>query len=180
MSLPLSVPQRHSIWLCPEPDVVRSFDAEIATLSARAGTDPFEPHVTLLGDLATAPDATLEACRTHIASLGPIRAEVSGVTQTNAYYMALFLDVAVSPAIDGARMAIEHDLGEVSGEPLRPHLSLAYGLVPEALTPAEKRRLQERFSGLCFALSHVTLVSAAKGVPVSDWRVLCSIPLASH
>lgn len=153
------------------------FEAEISKLSARAGKDAFAPHVTLLGDLATAPGTTLSVCRTHFFKFGPIRAEVAGLTKTNAYYMSVFLDLTLFPGIDDALARVQHDLGEIPDLSLRPHLSLAYGLAPEALTAAETRVLQERFRGMVFELDRIAIVSAARGVPEARWTEICATAL---
>lgn len=119
----------------------------------------------------------MRACRTAFAGLGAVRAEVAGLTKTDAYYMALFLDLTLFPPIDAIRADILRDLGEVAGPPPRPHLSLAYGLSPDALTLAETRALQERFREMEFELDRVAVVAAAKDAPVSTWKEICNASL---
>lgn len=173
----LKIPRRHSVWLCPSPDVAAQLRREIDAFATRSGTDPFEPHVTLLGDLACAPQATLDAGTMFFDDIGAIGAEVSGLTRTSAFFISLFLDVQLDPRVFSCRSAMRSQLGLVADPSFRPHLSLAYGLAPDALTQAEKRVLQEKFSGVAFHLTTLAIVTSGKDVPISDWRILAELPL---
>ena len=176
----LNAPRRHSVWLCPEADIAARLSTEIAKFANRSGTDVFEPHVTMLGDLTCAPQATVEACSHRLGTMDRIRAEVAGLTQTNAFYMSLFLDLHLTPDLAEHRMQIQREVGLVADSSFRPHLSLAYGLAPDALTHSDKRALQERFSGLQFDVTYVAIVASARGVPISDWHVLQRLPLSQN
>lgn len=176
----LNAPRRHSVWLCPEREAAGRLREEIAKFAERSGTEVFEPHVTLLGDLTCAPQTTIDACRDRFGQAGQIRAEVTGLTQTNAFYMSLFIDVHLFPEVFQNRLDVLRDVGLVADPSFRPHLSLAYGLAPDALTQSDKRALQERFSGLEFDLTHMAIVASAKGVPISEWHVLHELPLKQH
>ena len=138
----------------------------------------FEPHVTLLGDLACTPQTTLDVCRTHFGKTGPIAAEVSGLTQTNAFYMSLFFDILLPPSIQTKRSGVLRDVGLVMDASFRPHLSLAYGLPPEALPKSDKRALQEKFSGIEFHLTSLAIVASGQDVPIKEWTTLEELPLA--
>lgn len=174
----LKAAQRHSVWLCPEPATATRLREEILTFSKRSGTGVFEPHVTLLGDLACAPQTTMDACRAHFGQMHAISAEVTGLTQTNAFFMSLFLDVHVDRKIFDTRSALGADLGLVADTPFRPHISLAYGLDPAALAKSEKRTLQERYSGLEFHLTSLAIVRSGRDLQISEWRTLAELRLA--
>jgi 2'-5' RNA ligase len=174
----LNAPRRHSVWLCPEAEIAACLSTEIAKFADLSGTDVFEPHVTLLGDLTCAPQTTIDACSARLGGIEAARAEIAGLTQTNAFYMSLFLDVHLVPNLSEHRLQILRDVGLIANSGFRPHLSLAYGLSPQALTQSDKRALQERFSGLEFDLTHVTIVASARDVPISDWHVLQKLPLS--
>lgn len=176
----LNAPRRHSVWFCPETEIAARLSKEIAKFAGRSGSEIFEPHVTLLGDLTGPPQTTVDTCMARFRQMGPIRAEISGLTQTNAFYMSLFLDVHLVPDVFKHRIGIQRDVGLVPDRSFRPHLSLAYGLAPEDVTQSDKRALQECFSGLEFDLTHMAIVASARGVPISEWHVLQKLPLSQN
>lgn len=165
----------HSIWLCPGGAADAELAAEIAELTRISGTDAFAPHVTLIGDLDGPPARTLELCRRHRPE-GPVTARVTAVSATEAFFMALFLDVEPVPDLSPIRQAIGAVLGRDLPE-YRPHLSLAYGHAPELGGAALHADLAARHVGGRIVLDRLCVVASTRHRPIREWQVLHDIPL---
>jgi 2'-5' RNA ligase len=165
----------HSLWLCPEPAAEALLGGCIADLAAEGGMPAFAPHVTLLGDLQGPPGRTLEACRPLLPAQA-VSASVTGIGRTGNFFMALFLDLALSPDLAGLREALAAHLGVVTG-PFRPHLSLAYGAPPAIADADLAARLALARTGSTMTLDRLCLVASARAVAIDDWRILDCLEL---
>ncbi len=164
----------HSIWLCPEPTAAQPLRTQIAALTGISGTPVFEPHVTLLGDLATSPESCLRICREVFAQTGSVKARVTNVSQTESFFMALFLDLRLAPDLTDVRRRLEQSFGCPSLA-YRPHLSLAYGIGPQPVDRLEK--LADEYTGRDILLDRVAIVASSRHLPMEQWRVLHELPL---
>lgn len=139
----LASAQNLSIWLSPpadHPEHARLQELN-RKLSSRFSAQPFQPHVTLLGDIAISADLTLEDVKTKIgqlaASLPPfeVRTAAGSLTSKDAWnhnvllvvpetveLIQAHLDTAL--AFLGAEEATHTHFPPPTG---RPHLSLLYG-----------------------------------------------------
>ena len=165
----------HSIWLCPGGEAERDLAAEISDLTLISGTDAFAPHVTLIGDLDGPPPRTFDLCRRYRPA-GPVRARVTAVSATDAFFMALFLDVKPLPDLHPMRQAIGAALGRDVPH-FRPHLSLAYGHAPGLGDAALHAGLAGRHVGRQILLDRLCVVASTRHRPIRDWQVLHEIPL---
>jgi 2'-5' RNA ligase len=173
----LSSPQPHSIWLCPEADHFSLLRREIESLSHFSGTAPFDPHVTLIGDLSGAPERTVSACAAHLQHLGPIRAKVRDIAQTDAFFMALFLDLSLTPDLRAARDLLCRLLGAPPAGPFRPHLSLAYGASQSVADAGSLRKLHASYEGAEVPLTRIVVAASSRGLPIAEWRSLKTLEL---
>lgn len=117
-----------SIWLQPTGDTREKLKALIASMTARHGTVPFEPHLTVCGtrDLnAAQSDAAADYVRR--CGLLPITARRLGISHsTTTPFKAVIIDVENTPALRDFRETLRRITG--AGEPEPPHISLLYTL----------------------------------------------------
>lgn len=172
------LPQAHSVWLCPERtahDLLAGHIARLLPLSFGVG---FAPHVTLLGDMQGAPQTTMDACDQMFHDHGPVTATVTGIAQSERFFMSLFLDLALAPDMAEPRQTLQEITGSQGQTPLRAHLSLAYGVRPGALEAADIAALAAVFQGMTFDLDHGVVVLSSQETAIADWRVVHRFALA--
>ncbi|ABG32462.1 hypothetical protein CEP88_04475 [Roseobacter denitrificans] len=165
-------PVPHSVWLCPQIGQGPPLTEEIAAYAQRFGTAVFEPHVTLLGDLRTAPQLTVAACRSLSGRLPKTTACISRVSQTADFFMSLFLDLDITEAVTSARAELASALGMALPQPFRPHLSLAYGLPAGEPGQQALQELSDRLVGQTLTLHELKVVFSAKEIAIEDWRAI--------
>ncbi|MFK7745233.1 MAG: 2'-5' RNA ligase family protein [Roseobacter sp.] len=167
--------QPHSIWLCTQGPLYDQMAADIGRLASAINTDTFAPHVTLLGDLTGSPADTFAACRRVFGAATSIKARVTGIAQTEDFFMSLFLDLDDGGSLRVAREQIAKDLSVKIPEQFRPHISLAYGHT--ALDPQGVCQLNDRYTGQEITLQSVAVVASAKEIPIAQWHILSSMIL---
>lgn len=133
-----------SIWLQPSGEAREKLNALIASLAARHGTVPFDPHLTVCGTRhlsATQSDAAADYVRR--CGLLPITVRKLGISHsTTTPFKAVIVDVENTPALRDFRETLRRITGAPEPEP--PHISLLYTLDERGeRTPwsAEKTRL---------------------------------------
>lgn len=164
-----------SLWLVPDGPEAQAITALIGELSARFGTPPFPPHVTLLGGLAADPETAVVRSRQLSAVLCDLSVRFNGLEHSAEYFRALVARIAPDlPILDARRRAQAAFPSEPMG-PFMPHLSLLYGSLP-----VETRRLladEVRESAPSAIVLRSLDVMSTDGT-ASEWRRLARLPLA--
>ena len=111
------------------------FRAAIARFATLAGTDPFPPHMTLVGEVGVFDrDAVQAAIRGH----GQLSVAFVAVDDEDQRFRCVTLRAAPEPLAE-LRERLLPVMPSGSTDPYRPHLSLLYGDLP----PDERRRIVE-------------------------------------
>jgi 2'-5' RNA ligase len=109
--------------------------------------------------------------------LSPFTVRLGRIDWRADYFRCLYVAVARTPGLLAAQRAA-HDAFDMNPpDPFKPRLSLFYGTLDDEL----ERDLAEATGGtldVSFTATAVQLVSAAPGVPVSQWRTLSEWKLA--
>lgn len=176
-------PPRFSIWLVPSPTQRETLSALIGDLAARYGAVHFSPHVTIVGDYAMPSEAAALAQFEAVAAFftAPLSVPIVGAEQSPAHFRSVYAlcdaSHAALLALHGAcagRLAAETTLHPGA---FMPHLSLAYGVTPEARRVdacAEVRGLLAEIG----ALDLVALQLWDTSLDCARWRLLASVELA--
>ncbi|MBT0958473.1 hypothetical protein IV417_13870 [Alphaproteobacteria bacterium KMM 3653] len=170
------VTEPHSVWLMPQSDVAAQLSALNAELSAAGAGPVFAPHLTLLGDLEGAPEASAAICADLFSGSGVIEGRINAVRTGPAYFMALYAEVPLPEGRLAARAALIQRLERPAAQGFTPHISLAYG--PDA--PAMRHRFEGALEGLVgmrVVFDHLAIARSAKSIPERDWQVLQKIYL---
>jgi 2'-5' RNA ligase len=156
----------YSLWFAPAAgsSVRAVLEREIATQAAKHGSDTFEPHVTLLGDLrCAAGDAPARSAAELFARrTKPFRVSLLGVATGPTFHQCVFLQCANEGALSAAHARMRAICAE-QGVPLgeagaatdappppaayAPHLSLLYSGVGEAERAAAAAEATARLYG---------------------------------
>lgn len=167
----------HSVWLVPGDQTRDRLSTCIDALARRSGAAVFEPHVTLLGDIPGNSARSRDACLQRIKPQGSVVATVTGLVQTNAYFMSLFLDLALDPDLTDLRSDLAKAVGLDHPGTYRPHISLAYGMAQGALDGPELDEIERAFLGTQVALTKAVIVASGQNIPIPDWHSLHEISL---
>ena len=117
----------YSIWLMPSGQVRDELSKTISHLSNQYATPVFQPHVTLLGDLA-GNEAEISSQVQQLASrLRPFQITLTTVDCLPAYFHCLFVRAEETPALAEANQMARLIFHREQDAKFMPHLSLMYG-----------------------------------------------------
>jgi 2'-5' RNA ligase len=178
----------YSLWLLPAGAGRRRLAALIARLARRCGTEPFDPHVTLLGGIALPRGRAIGMMTALAGGLRAFPVRLLEARHEAAFFRCLSLR-ADGPGLRKARAAAVRALDEAAERRpgmvrrnarrtagrFRPHLSLVYGLLPAA----DRRRLAQEIGrrfALTFMARRIALVRT--GGDPRTWRAIAVQRLA--
>ena len=163
-----------SLWIVPPDPLLDALREAVARFAGLTGTPPFEPHVTLLGDLRGSPRGAHPLARELAEAVAPFVVRFEGLAAGDSFFRSVYLRVAPSEELFAARRAAERLFAGQFGagkreEAFEPHLSLAYGAddrTREALL-AEARRLN--LDSRSFPANRITLAHSSSEIPIEQW-----------
>jgi hypothetical protein len=169
-----------SIWLLPEAAQASLLDAIIMALSPHFLTPPFTAHVTLQGDLTLNESAGRALARSLSATRPALELALAGIGSSEAFFRSLYLPLQADAGFDALQAHCARLSATSAGLSPFPHLSLAYGDPREgidrlALAAPHRARLEALGT---LRLDRLVLARSAKDIPIADWQILDSFPLA--
>jgi 2'-5' RNA ligase len=153
------------LWLAPAEPEAAAIRGLIGELSCRLGTEPFDPHVTLLGPAGPAGEELVRHLRT-LAARPALRLPLAGVRGDRTFFRALYAAVEPTPALRALHEEARASIPAPQG-PYLPHLSLAYGRLDAAQVDALSRELAPRLPPE-ITVAHLDAVRTDG--PVRAWR----------
>lgn len=162
-----------SLWMMPPLAVRERLRALIEDLSRRAGTPPFEPHLTLCGVDNTAEGTAIARVQPLATRLAPLPIRLTEIGTTAEYYRCLFARAEPTPVLAAAYHEACHALSQAPGD-FMPHVSLVYG----DLSATDKERLIAvvgRRVEASFTISRLALYDTVGSPP--EWRCVADFPL---
>ena len=166
---------RTSLWIRPKGEAFDRIRHAIRRAHHHDGGLPVDPHVTLLSSCRVVENDARAKLRHLAERVRPFTIRLGRIEGTADYYRALYAVVEPSAELTEARR-IACETFEMTPLPFSPHLSLLYGNFGEARREALVTVLGG-WLGVSFTASAVDLVSAARDVPIADWRTLYEHPL---
>jgi 2'-5' RNA ligase len=161
----------------PGGKVREKLHALIRDLSETYRTPPFEPHITVLGGLASSEDVLVPWAEELASSAGPFEVELDGMGHKEEYYRCLFAKVRETEEL----MELNRRAGEIFGRaddpPFMPHVSLMYS----NMRASRKRRiippLEDELRGVRFRVDSLYLY-LTEGEP-PDWSEAARFPFSA-
>ena len=152
----------------------------MTALAALFGHVPFEPHITVQGDLSVEPRHLVAIAREEANRTSALSWPSFSFGRSDFFYRALFLEFPDTVAFAALAERLTLRTGTSVGCSPFPHLSLAYGhpdpnrepAVAEILARCELKTKDFRFDRLAVVLS-------AQSVPLDRWQILESFTLLS-
>ena len=165
-----------SYWLLPsEEDEILLAD-EGARLGARHGTLLFQPHLTLLGDIARTPVPDRAMTEIIAAASGAFSLPIADILTGLSYFRSFYAAFAPSPELLRLRMETCRLCAAEPGD-FMPHVSLLYGAVEPAAKVASAAEVRTLLKGRVIRFDRVALTNSANDVPIADWRCLETVAL---
>jgi hypothetical protein len=164
----------HSLWFTPRGGAGERFAQMIRSLSQVHQTPRFPPHITLLARVPQAQSQVVELARQLAQDCGLFEIELGEPATTRAYFQSLFIKAHMSKTLVRAHERALQLFGFPSQTGFMPHLSLLYGILPEAEKQIIIASLGRDFP-VRFTAESID-VYLTKGPPEA-WRLIASVPL---
>lgn len=163
-----------SLWWLPPRSVSERLQGIIDALAGRLGTPSFTPHVTVEGGLSDAPEHIAGQLATAPeARLTPLLTPL-GLSTQPSWSRTLVQELEPTPQVIEARTAVCTALGRtILPGSFRPHLSLAYGPLPQAI----RERICDALRVDTPAFHPVSLALVDTSGPVPEWWEIQRWPL---
>jgi hypothetical protein len=161
----MTEPRRFSLWLPLEGLARGRVSALVAELAAELGAPVFEPHVTVLGELAGRPQDLARTLRRLAIVSAPFDVRLTDAAADDAFFRALYVR-AEGPGLHTLRARAAAAFG-VADDDYDPHASLLYSHLPAAAKGPVLDRLGRRF-GLPFEARRLEIWDT--GGAVEAWQ----------
>lgn len=161
---------RVAVWIPPSGDAIDAINKLMRKARETFDGPVFKPHLTLLSGIETTTADAQAKLRKLALAVPPVTIELGRIDWREEYFRALFIAATPNPELAVAKAAA-HEIFEMNPpEPFEPHVSLAYGKLDEA---AREAFVQSAGSlDIFFRAEKLQLVTAARGIPTSEWQVL--------
>ncbi len=164
----------YSLWLIPAGEVYQKLAKTISQLSRQYSAPNFEPHITLLGQLARPEEEVLSKTSQLATLLRPLEIKLTRVDYLDQYFRCLFIRVEETKEVVKANLKAREVFSRQNDPQYTPHLSLMYG----HFTPKIKEKIIAEIGrefNLSFKVRNIYLFST-KGEP-KDWCQAKKFPL---
>ncbi len=168
----------HSIWLCPSQETTGVLSQMIDQIAAAQDAPSFAPHLTVLGDLEGPIEATIAQCRSGFSGAAPVQAKVGQLSRSDAFFMALYLNIFLPDAIADMRASMAAILSPGMPQTFTPHVSLAYGALPIDFNDLPCQTLTQELDKEGVIFNQVAIVRSAKTIPIERWTIAAKFDLA--
>jgi hypothetical protein len=168
---------RYHLWLKPFGQAYDVLAEVIRELGRKLQAPIFEPHVTLLGSLSGFEHEHLHRIKVLAPQLQPLPITLTAPGHGNEYFQCLFMKVEQSDQIMSANASARRVFAHAGGTYM-PHMSLVYGLYPDAM----KRELIATLPAqlrMTFDATVLYLIRADSDDP-KDWHEIAAIPMGEN
>ena len=164
-------PEEYSLWIIPPEHIFKKFTAIISQLSTRYSTPYFEPHVTVLADVALPEEDVLSRTSKLADLIGPFTLTLTTVSYLNEYFRCLFIKVEESEKILEINNHAKSIFNRDQAPKFMPHLSLMYGNFPAEKKEEIISEIRNDFH-ITFEVSSIHLVLSSSHIAPERWRKL--------
>ena len=122
--------EKFSLWFMPEGDVYKKLADLISQLSKKYSVPNFEPHVTILHNLAILEKEMLVKTSELAIKIHPFEIELTTTDYLDEYFRCLFVRAEETKELINANLKAREIFNRQSDPKYIPHLSLLYGKLP--------------------------------------------------
>ncbi|TAN15162.1 MAG: haloacid dehalogenase [Rhizobiaceae bacterium] len=164
-------PPAHSIWLKPAVEDLAMLTGIVDRLAEEFGSPRFQPHLTLVEDMARPAEELAPLVAEVAAAIPPFSAPVVEIGMSDLFFRSFYARFdAAGPLLELKKRAI----GKIAASPIdafMPHISLAYGLAEGPARSEARGRIAQFLNRRCIHFSTVAVVFSSKEIPIADWEV---------
>jgi 2'-5' RNA ligase len=166
------------LWLEPTGKTHELLATTIAHLSREHGGPLFDPHVTLLGDIAGQEGTLIQKTEKLAHALIPFDMTLTVPAFLDQYFRCVFMRVEESSTLWEAHTLARKVFHKEDALPYMPHLSLLYGSYPRSLKEQIIATVSTSLS-VQFTASAVTLFRVEGNSP-EDWHRVQTFGFSRH
>jgi 2'-5' RNA ligase len=165
----------HSLWFKPTGRTFDVLTAVVERFARESGATPFEPHVTLLGNLDGTEPEIVGRSEALARTLRRFEIELTEAAFGQEHFQCVFMRVRETPAVMSANSQARRAFNQAPGKYM-PHLSLVYGSFPDA----RKRDIIVRLPdlSLSFETAAIHVIRADSDDP-KDWHEVGVYPIGA-
>ena len=115
-----------SLWIPVDQSIKGKLETIIKSLSKSYAGPLFEPHITLLGNIASNKREILRTSKQLSEKIKPFKISLSEISFSTTYYQSVFVRVKASASLMNANL-LAKKLFQVENKVFMPHISLLYG-----------------------------------------------------
>lgn len=160
----------------PQGRVRKDLERLITKLSMQYATQRFEPHVTLIGEIAIREQEAITKTQCLAKKLRPFTISLTEVACLGEYFRCVFIKAQKTAKLMNANLTARALFKQDNDEVYIPHLSLIYG----DLIPSVKKQIIKKIgqrSNVNFIANRITLYYT-NGQPQS-WHAILEAPLGN-
>ena len=116
----------YAIWFLPPLEITQQFSRIINKYATEYHAPHFEPHITLLGEIALSKDVVEHAMEKLSKAFSPLTLHLTTIGYEETYHHALFLRVDLTQSLLQMNQSL-YTLLALQPKPYMPHMSLLYG-----------------------------------------------------
>jgi 2'-5' RNA ligase len=163
-----------SLWLMPQGRPREGLEKLITRLSAQYTTPKFEPHVTLIGELAIPEQEAVTKTKRLAQILKPFTISLKEAACLDEYFRCVFIKADKTEELMNANLNACALFGQVEDKDYMPHLSLIYG---DLTLPLKEQIIKDigQESHMSFKVNGIALYCTS-GHP-KDWYRILETPL---
>jgi 2'-5' RNA ligase len=166
------------LWLEPTGKTHELLATTIAHLSQEHGGPLFDPHVTLLGEIAGQEGTLIHKTEKLAHALSPFDLTLTVPAFQDQYFRCVFMRVEATSALLEAHTLARKVFHKEDAIPYLPHLSLLYGSYPRSLKEQIIGTVPTSLS-VQFTASAVTLFRVEGNSP-KDWHRVQAFGFSRH
>lgn len=163
---------KYSIWVIPPEPIYSKVKTTINRLSGAFDGPPFDPHMTLLGEIDRDLLEIQQKVKKLVISLDTLELSLGPISFSTTYFQSVFVRINSTAIL----MQLNLDAKKLFGTEnnvFMPHMSLLYG--NHDMVTRQKAAASVDLPSSSFVVDKF-VVSTTSGDP-KDWKVIATIPL---
>lgn len=168
----------YSTWLVPQAADARDLQAIIDDLAGAFGSPRFAAHMTVAEEVRRGEAGMARLLGEAAKGVGPVEAIIESIDVSDLRFRCLYARFSLPHPLAGLRDRLVAGLGLDPDAAFTPHVSLLYGVTDSQRKSRAREELATGLVGRRVVFDRLCLVASAKEIPVEDWAVRATIPLA--
>lgn len=165
---------RYAIWLNPDALCVELVTPIMDKLRLNHRGPAFDPHLTLTSGITGSEGQIINTFHSCAEAQSPFKLRSEGIGVSGSFFRAITVGYHLTTELSQFRSRVRQHFSLEAHNNYHPHLSLAYGEIPDAALQDTKNKLtQHQWPDI--TISSISLWRL-KG-PVENWRMMANAAL---